>query len=286
MVSDDRNNCFVVTPIGEEESEIRRATDGLIDAVITPVCEKLNLNLFVAHKIDTPGSITSQVIEHLLNDHLVIVNLTSLNPNVMYELAVRHAVRKPVISLAENGTVLPFDLSDERTIFYDNDMAGVTSLKQKLLSMSTEAVKEKESDNPIYRAAQNSIMKEVEPKSDISSYIMERLDRFESMLRTQSKPITTTNPGAIRRDRIRTTPYSKSNYLKFSFEVIGDLIKKPSRSELNKLLSIIKTMSGVIDITHDDSFIAIYTESFGQATDVHKFMEESELFSIVQIKPV
>ena len=69
--------CFIVTPIGKDGTEVRRAADGLIDSVIEPVCKSLNMEMFVAHRIDTPGSITGQVIEHLLNDDLVIANLTT-----------------------------------------------------------------------------------------------------------------------------------------------------------------------------------------------------------------
>lgn len=177
-----KKTCFVITPIGKEGSETRRATDGLIDSVIKKVCDKLELEMIVAHRIEKPGSITVQVIEHLLRDDLVIANLTNLNPNVMYELAVRHSVRLPVISLAEDGTQLPFDLADERTIFFTNDLAGGIKLIPKLEGIAKNALDDPEPDNPVYRAAKNKVMKELQPQGDTQSYILERLDRFESML--------------------------------------------------------------------------------------------------------
>jgi nucleoside 2-deoxyribosyltransferase len=174
--------CFVISPIGADASSTRRSINGLVDAVIEPTLIDLGFDVRVAHRMTNPGSITNQVIELLLSADLVIANLTELNPNVMYELAVRHAVRKPVITIAEAGTSLPFDLRDERTIEYRNDMAGVPELRRALGSAALEAAKESEPDNPVYRAAQTQVMREVAP-TDSQRFVLDRLDRLEGLVR-------------------------------------------------------------------------------------------------------
>ncbi len=177
----ENNRCFIISPLGTENSETRRKADGLINSVLKPVLKKQGYQVIAPHEIDTPGSITRQVIQHLLEDKLVIANLTELNPNVMYELAVRHSKRLPVICLAEQGTRLPFDIAAERTIFYDNDMAGVEALKPKLEKAILETTEEKEADNPIYRVASASIMQEL-TKEDSKSYMLKRIEDLSDQM--------------------------------------------------------------------------------------------------------
>jgi hypothetical protein len=57
-MQNEKKKCFIITPIGPDDSIIRRQADGVIDAVIEPVLESLGFNVTVAHRMNEGGSIT------------------------------------------------------------------------------------------------------------------------------------------------------------------------------------------------------------------------------------
>lgn len=111
--------CFIVSPIGAVGSEYRRHADLVLNSLIVPALEELNLRPIRADKISKPGLITGQVIEHIAHAALVIADLSYANPNVYYELALRHAVRKPVVQLIRAADQIPFDVGQYRTVTVD-----------------------------------------------------------------------------------------------------------------------------------------------------------------------
>ena len=147
-----KKRCFIITPIGDERSETFRMAKGVIESVIKPVLERNGFeDIKPAYEILESGMIGNQIVDRIVNDDLVIANLTGNNPNVMYELAIRHAAAKPIIHICEDGTKLPFDIKDSRTIFYKNDMLGTKELIEDLECFVKEVDYKKEYiDNPIY----------------------------------------------------------------------------------------------------------------------------------------
>ena len=73
-VTSDENQktCFVIAPIGIEGTEIRTRSDQLLEYVITPATENHGYNVVRADHINEPGVITNQIIQHIINDDLVI----------------------------------------------------------------------------------------------------------------------------------------------------------------------------------------------------------------------
>ena len=111
--------CFVISPIGEPSSSTRRKSDQVLRHIIRPAVEPA-YRAVRADEIAEPGLITSQIMQHVIEDDLVISDLTDLNPNVLYELAVRHAILKPFVQIITKGQTIPFDVSGIRTVFFVN----------------------------------------------------------------------------------------------------------------------------------------------------------------------
>ena len=111
--------CFVISPIDKEGSWIRKRSDQLFEVVIKPAVEKFGYNLVRADLIPEPGFITSQIIERLLESDLVVADLSFRNPNVYYELGIRHRSNKHVIQIVDSAESIPFDVHGMRTIKVD-----------------------------------------------------------------------------------------------------------------------------------------------------------------------
>ena len=130
-VLDRQPRAFVVMPFGQTEQE-----QDMYDAVYDFVKAKLEAETFKVLRADEiPGSssIMSQVIQHIDESDLVVVDLTGSNPNVFYELSLAHSLDKPVLLLTQDDAGdLPFDIGAYRVYEYTNSVGGTSKLERAL----------------------------------------------------------------------------------------------------------------------------------------------------------
>jgi hypothetical protein len=129
-----QKTCFVIAPIGAEKSDVRIRSDQILKYIIAPAAQECGYEAIRADQISEPGIITSQIIQHIVDDPLVIADLTGHNPNVFYELALRHALKKPVVQIIQTGDPIPFDVAPSRMIQVDHhDLDSAAQAKNEIV---------------------------------------------------------------------------------------------------------------------------------------------------------
>jgi hypothetical protein len=140
--------CFVIGPIGDklapQGAPARIAYEEALDVyekVIVPACETNELEPIRADQIAVAGEITQQIVRHLREDDLVIADISGGNPNVMYELGLRHATAKATIQIGEYGQI-PFDVAGVRTVQFSRSPLGLIDARKELERAVTAALLE------------------------------------------------------------------------------------------------------------------------------------------------
>lgn len=149
--------CFVLMPFGVKPDATGTAID--FDAVyrdaIAPSIQAAGLEALRADEEGTGGVIHKAMFERLVLCEYAVADLTTTNPNVFYELGVRHAVRPyTTVLLFARGGRLPFDVQAMRAVPYDIapngalvDAAGLRDgITRQLL-----AARERRRDSPVYQ---------------------------------------------------------------------------------------------------------------------------------------
>ena len=93
-----------------------------------------------------------QVVEELITAEVVIADLTGRNPNVFYELGVRHSISSNTILIAQDLGDVPFDVHAQRIVVYSYDAEGLLKLQTALEQAILEILADPDRiDNPVRR---------------------------------------------------------------------------------------------------------------------------------------
>src|SRR5659263_257957 len=110
-------HVFVAMPFGIKEGiDFNRVyTD-----FIKPALEKEGFEVFRADEEQRAGNIRTDMFQELLLADLIVADLSIDNPNVWYELGVRHALRaRGIIHIKCKRDYMPFDVYSDRALTYN-----------------------------------------------------------------------------------------------------------------------------------------------------------------------
>ena len=175
------NKCFVIMPYGVKTDVDGQEVDfnEIYDYVIASAVENIDgFTCVRCDNIDAPGWIHDQMLRHIYEDRVAIVDTSTLNANVFYELGVRHALKRGVtVLIHREGTSWPFNIAGLKSIKYTTNPRGVEEAKGKIRAFITNALEEPDhTDSLVYSVLPDL---RVERGPERGPQRLTRVERFE-----------------------------------------------------------------------------------------------------------
>lgn len=146
----NEKKCFVIMPFSRTKSCTEEKWAEIFEYIIKPAVEESGLGYECERSVAERENIIKGILEALNRANVVIADLTDNNPNVFYELGVRHTLTNRTILIAQGKEHIPFDLRQYPVAFYSESPAKIaefkSDIKRKLKDIETNPER---SDNPV-----------------------------------------------------------------------------------------------------------------------------------------
>jgi hypothetical protein len=149
--------CFVLMPFGLKEDDGGRRIDfdAIYRDIIQPAVTAADMEPLRADEEFVGGMIHKPMFERLMLCEYAIADLTTANPNVFYELGIRHGIRPhSTVLVFCKGMRLPFDVAPLRGLPYELGADGrphAGDADSAVLADRLRACREPVEDSPLFQ---------------------------------------------------------------------------------------------------------------------------------------
>jgi len=145
MAKKENKDCFVIMPISDTDGYDKGHFSRVYEDIIKPAVSNTEFTVTRADEVKETNFIHLDILKQLIDAPIAICDLSSRNPNVLFELGIRQAFDKPVVLIQEEGTPKIFDIGPLRYLEYSKNMKYHDVLKTQIeLTESINATKEAE----------------------------------------------------------------------------------------------------------------------------------------------
>lgn len=144
----ENKDCFIIMPISDAEGYDKGHFSHVYEDIIKPAVEMTEFIPRRADEVKETNFIHLDILKKLIDAPIAICDLSTRNPNVLFELGIRQAFDKPVVLIQEKGTPKIFDIGPLRYLEYSKEMKYHDVLKtQQDLKIAIEATKAAEGEH-------------------------------------------------------------------------------------------------------------------------------------------
>lgn len=122
MSKKENKDCFVIMPIAECDEYEPNHFAHVYNDIIKPAVAKTDFIATRADEVKETNLIHLDILKKLIDAPIAICDLSTRNPNVLFELGIRQAFDKPVVLIQEKGTPKIFDIGPLRYLEYSKEM--------------------------------------------------------------------------------------------------------------------------------------------------------------------
>ena len=134
--------CFIIMPFSDQAGYEPGHFTHVYEDIIVPACERAAVKCFRGDTTNEPNIIHVDIVKNLIEAPLCICDMSSRNPNVMFELGLRQAFRLPTVLIADDITPQIFDVAPIRCMNYNHELKyrDVRNDQERLSNVIRETV--------------------------------------------------------------------------------------------------------------------------------------------------
>ena len=269
----DSKLCFVIMPFGEKTDVAGKMVnfDDVYKKFIKLAIEEAGLTPVRCDEVEESGFIHRKMIEHIWAAGVAVVDISLLNPNVFYELGIRHALRESVtILIRRKGTKLPFNIANLNAIEYDEtDTQSKKKAKARIIEFIQNGLQTRDNDSLVHEVMDLRIKTKPKPLSRRKVYaytLRQQPDKSICLITGDIRNVEGidiwVNSENTNMQMARVYDWSISSVIRYEGakkDITGDIIEDTIHLELSKIMQgknsvpegqVIPTSPGELERTH------------------------------------
>ena len=193
-MTDESNVCFVVMPFGAKPFPDGAGRsydfDKVYRVIISRAIKEAGMKPHRADEGVGSSLIHTDMFRDLRDRPVVLADLSLENPNVFYELGIRHVMADSgTVLICREGASLPFDIGLSRVVFYNYDGASLDWEEVEritpIVSAALQEARRGKPDSPVHALLPGAVFRSSDkPKYQRATIVAAESDELDEYVRT------------------------------------------------------------------------------------------------------